>query len=236
MSTIPKKIHYCWFGGNEKSELIKRCIQSWKTFCPDYEIVEWNEKNFDINQSPFTKKMYGQKKWAFVSDYVRFFVLEKYGGWYLDTDMELFQSLDKISNNEIVLGEENKNIISAGAIGSVTNNSFISQCREYYDKNINELITSPRVMNEVYKNYFNKNSVFILPPIAFYPYNAENIRGFKKENLTSETIGVHFWNYSWGHPVLRFLNNFSIYHSLKRLLDKLHLKTFIKKTLKLART
>ena len=83
---IPKKIHYCWFGRGEKSKLTERCIKSWKKYCVDYEIIEWNEDNFDINIHPYTKYCYENKKWAFLSDYVRLWVVEKYGGLYFDTD------------------------------------------------------------------------------------------------------------------------------------------------------
>ena len=82
-----KVIHYCWFGGNPKSELILKCIDSWKKICPDYKIIEWNEDNFDVNCCLYVKEAYTAKKWAFVSDYCRFHVLYHYGGIYLDTDL-----------------------------------------------------------------------------------------------------------------------------------------------------
>ena len=91
---IPKIIHYCWFGKNPKNNLILRCIESWKKFCPNYKFVEWNESNFDVNSNLYTKQAYENKKWAFVSDYVRLYALYNYGGIYLDTDCEILQSLD----------------------------------------------------------------------------------------------------------------------------------------------
>ena len=89
---IPKKIHYCWFGRNEKPQLAKRCIASWKKYCPDYEIIEWNEDNFDVDLNPYTKMCYEQKKYAFLSDYIRLIVVEKYGGFYFVTGWELIRS------------------------------------------------------------------------------------------------------------------------------------------------
>lgn len=86
---IPKKIHYCWFGKKEKPELVKTCIESWKIKLSEYEIIEWNEDNFDINSNIFVKEAYECGKYAFVSDYVRVYVLYKYGGIYLDTDVEV---------------------------------------------------------------------------------------------------------------------------------------------------
>lgn len=233
---IPKTIHYCWFGKGEKSSLIKRCIESWKTYCPDYKIIEWNEENFDINSNPFTKRMYEDKKWAFVSDYVRFFVLEKEGGFYLDTDVELFKSLNELLNNEIVLSEEKEGILNTCAFGSEISNPYMRACLKSYNDNPNDFVTSPRIMTEVYKNYSDKNSILVLPPFAFCPYTQENIKTFKKENLSKETFGVHYWNYSWGHPVLRYLNKISFYHSFKKFLDKIGIKNFIKMILGLART
>ena len=88
---IPKKIHYCWFGGNKKSKLILECIKSWKRYFPDYEIIEWNEGNFDIHQCDYVEQAYKQKKWAYVSDYARMKILDLYGGIYFDTDVEVIK-------------------------------------------------------------------------------------------------------------------------------------------------
>ena len=86
---IPKIIHYCWFGGNPLPVSAKKCIASWRKFLPDYEIKEWNESNFDVNSIPYTAEAYKAKKYAFVSDYARFYILYKYGGLYFDTDVEV---------------------------------------------------------------------------------------------------------------------------------------------------
>ena len=93
---IPKKIHYCWFGRNPLPDLAKKCIDSWKRFLPDYEIVEWNEENFDVNIIPYVAEAYAAKKYAFVSDYARFWILYHYGGLYFDTDVEIIKPLDEI--------------------------------------------------------------------------------------------------------------------------------------------
>lgn len=86
---IPKTIHFCWFGRNPKPQLVQECINSWKTYCPDWEIKEWNEDNFDVNQIQYTADAYAAKKWAFVSDYARLALVYEYGGVYLDTDVLL---------------------------------------------------------------------------------------------------------------------------------------------------
>lgn len=93
---IPKIIHYCWFGGNPLPPLALECIASWKKYLPDYEIKEWNESNFDVNSIPYTAEAYKQKKYAFVSDYCRFYVMYKYGGIYFDTDVEVIRPMDDI--------------------------------------------------------------------------------------------------------------------------------------------
>ena len=93
---IPKIIHYCWFGRGALSELAQKCIASWKKYLPDYEIKEWNEDNFDVNIIPYTAEAYKAKKYAFVSDYARFWILYQYGGIYFDTDVEVIRPIDDI--------------------------------------------------------------------------------------------------------------------------------------------
>lgn len=106
---IPKIIHYCWFGGKPLPSFAKKCIASWKKYLPDYEIKEWNESNFDVNSIPYTASAYKMKKYAFVSDYVRLYVISQYGGIYFDTDVEVVKPLDDIIEKGAFLGTE-KNI------------------------------------------------------------------------------------------------------------------------------
>src|SRR5690606_25049094 len=104
---IPKVIHYCWFGKGELLTLAKKCIASWKHYMPTYEIKEWNENNFDVNMIRYTKEAYKNKKYAFVSDFARFYILREYGGVYLDVDVEIIKPLDDLlDNNEAILGCE----------------------------------------------------------------------------------------------------------------------------------
>lgn len=104
---IPKIIHYCWFGGKPLPEFAKKCIDSWRKFLPDYEIKEWNEDNFDIESVPYVAEAYKMRKFAFVSDYVRFLVLYKYGGIYFDTDVEVISCMDDIVAKGPFMGCEN---------------------------------------------------------------------------------------------------------------------------------
>ncbi len=236
---IPKTIHYCWFGG-PKDDLILRCIESWKKFCPDYKIIEWNEGNFDINKSEFTKKMYAQKKWAFVSDYARFKILNDNGGIYLDTDMLLVKPLDNLLQNSFFSAYEDDKYISCGAIGAEENNALIKKCLNYYNENTDKLILSqisvPKILTSCYNNLSNneKENIKIYPKNYFYPFNQFEIKKFNGNNAPSESYGVHLWNYSWGNPMFRFLNKFKFYNSFKKILGILGIKKIIKKLLNIA--
>lgn len=103
---IPKIIHYCWFGGNPLPPLAVECIASWKKFFPDYEIKRWDESNFDVNSIPYTEGAYKQKKYAFVSDYARFWIMYNYGGLYFDTDVEVIRPFDDIIQKGNFMGYE----------------------------------------------------------------------------------------------------------------------------------
>ena len=103
---IPKIIHYCWFGGNPLPDMAKKCIASWRKFLPDYEIKEWNEQNFDVNMSLYTTEAYRLKKYAYVSDYARFWILYHFGGIYFDTDVEVIRPLDDIVARGTFMGFE----------------------------------------------------------------------------------------------------------------------------------
>ena len=107
---IPKVIHYCWFGGKPLPKFAKKCIASWKKYCPSYEIKEWNESNFDLNACDYVKEAYDSKKYAFVSDYARFDILYKYGGVYFDTDVELIKPIDEIIEGGAFMGVEDLSI------------------------------------------------------------------------------------------------------------------------------
>ena len=104
---IPEIIHYCWFGRNEKSQLFLKCLESWKRYFPDYQIIEWNEDNFDVNIIDYTKEAYEKGKWAFVSDYARLYIIYHYGGIYFDTDVEVIKSFSHLLQENGYLGFEN---------------------------------------------------------------------------------------------------------------------------------
>jgi len=132
--SIPKVIHYCWFGNGKMPKLTIKCIESWKKFCPDYKIVCWNEENFDINQNRYAKEAYQAGKWAFVSDYVRLKVLYDEGGVYLDTDVELIKPLDALIENSGYMGFDENGIVSTGlGFACEKGNELVGQLLNDYD-------------------------------------------------------------------------------------------------------
>ena len=130
---IPKKIHYCWFGGKEKPKLAQKCIASWKKFCPDYEIIEWNEDNFDMNENAYVRYCYENKKWAFLSDYVRLAVVCREGGIYFDTDVEVIAPMDDLLQHEAFYAFENDSHVATGlGFGAEAQHVTIQKMLEEY--------------------------------------------------------------------------------------------------------
>lgn len=132
---IPKRIHYCWFGKGEKSKLAKKCINSWKKYLYDYEFIEWNENNFDVNENAYCKEAYEAKKWAFVTDYVRLKVLYENGGIYMDTDVEVLKTLDIFLGCKAFSGFESDNSVLTGIMAAETGHPFIKKLLQYYENN-----------------------------------------------------------------------------------------------------
>ena len=118
MSIIPKTIHYFWFGHNEKPEIFHKCLESWKRFMPDYSIIEWNEKNYNVHRCKYISQAYDNKEWAFASDYARFDILYKYGGVYLDTDVEFLKPIPQfiIDKSNAFCGMESSGFVAPGLI------------------------------------------------------------------------------------------------------------------------
>jgi len=111
---IPKKIHYCWLGGNPLPESAKKCIKSWKKYCPDYEIIEWNESNYDFTKNQYMKDALEAKKWGFVPDYARLDIIYQNGGIYLDTDVEIIKSFDDLLDQKGFAGFESEKYVNFG--------------------------------------------------------------------------------------------------------------------------
>lgn len=213
---IPKTIHYCWFGKGEKPQLAIKCIESWKKYCPDYEIKEWNEENFNINKAPlYVKQAYDTKKYAFVSDYVRLYVLYNYGGIYMDTDVEVIQPLDKLLEYKAVSGFEDGKNISTSLIGSESKHPIIKDLLNFYN-NISffkengtiDTTTNVRTITKTFIKYgLIQNNKFqtiqdftILPKDYLCPkdYYTDKIK------LTNNTLTIHHFAMSWGKEETKF--------------------------------
>ena len=207
---IPKIIHYCWFGGKPLSELAIKCIESWKRYCPDYEIVQWNETNYDFsNKCRYVQEAYEVKKWAFVSDYARLDIVYNYGGVYLDTDVELLKSLDAILNQECFLAQEISGYIGSGlGFGAIKNNQYIKKMLDEYTgisyrlgKDIYDKTPCPARNTAPFRKMgFEKSNEIqiigdctIYPSDFFCPFNHRT----KELNITENTIAIHYYNASW---------------------------------------
>lgn len=130
---IPKKIHYVWVGGKEKPADIQRCMNTWKKHLRDYEIIEWNEKNFDIDSHPFTKSAYAARKWAYVSDYIRAYAIYNEGGIYLDTDVLILDDFEKFLNDRAFVGYENPDYPFTAVFGAEKGHPFVKSILDYYE-------------------------------------------------------------------------------------------------------
>jgi mannosyltransferase OCH1-like enzyme len=240
---IPKIIHYCWFGNNKKPRLIKKCISSWKKILPDYEIIEWNESNCDLSH-PFLQKFYTEKKWAFVSDFIRLKVLRDYGGIYLDTDMLVVNRLDDLLDNNVFFGAENSEYIGAGVIGSVKNNFFISKCLERYDTIDSTVsifeITIPKIITSLFLEFYLEskfdsilklNNITIYPNTFFYPFPEveKNSRKNISKYISSETYAIHLWYGSWlEFSEFHYLRKGYYFKALKKMIFKRQNKITLK--------
>lgn len=213
---IPKIIHYCWFGGNKKSNLINNCIASWKLHLPDYEIMEWNEGNCDLS-SAFLQSCMKLKKWAFISDYIRLKKLYEFGGVYLDTDMLVIKNLDLFLNHDCFFGAEDSKYISAGIIGASVNNGFIEKILSRYlvMKGFTDTFdlaknTIPKIITKTFLSVNNNvetlftrkieiNNIVVYPFETFYPLPFAKRYEIKKykEYIYPETYAIHLWNASW---------------------------------------
>ncbi|MEF9991796.1 MAG: glycosyltransferase [Peptostreptococcaceae bacterium] len=154
---IPKIIHYVWVGGNPKSKDIERCMRTWKKHLKDYEIIEWNEDNFDINSNEFVRQAYEAKKWAYVSDYIRAYAIYHYGGIYLDTDVLVLDDLEDLLQNKAFVGYENPQYPFTAVFGAEKNHPFLKSILDYY-KNLSFEFD----VNDQYKNVNTKTVSDIL--------------------------------------------------------------------------
>lgn len=208
---IPKTIHYCWFGGKSKPKLAEKCISSWKKYCPDYEIIEWNEKNFDVNMNGYTKMCYENKRWAFLSDYARLWAVYQNGGLYFDTDVELIRNPDYLLSDEAFFGFETKqkdSFLATGlGFGSVAGGLALKEMLNEYDQLLDgehgvigcPLLNTAALLRLGLKpsgeyQHFDWGTVY--PPDYFNPLESSTGRMIKTEN----TVSIHWYMGSFLSP------------------------------------
>ncbi len=205
---IPKTIHYCWFGGKPKPKLANKCIKSWQKYCKDYEIIEWNESNFDINCNQYVKEAYESKKWAFVTDYVRLWAMYTQGGVYMDTDVELIKPLDKFLGEEAFSGFENEINIPTGIMAAEKGSHIIKNLLSYYDdasfilpdgslNTCTNVETITKMMTE--RGFVANNTYQCVDGFAFYPkeYFCPKDPFTGLCNITENTVAIHHFDGSW---------------------------------------
>ena len=207
--SIPKVIHYCWFGRGELPKLAEKCIQSWKKYCPDYKIVCWNEDNFDISQNKYAREAYEAGKWAFVSDYVRLKVMYNEGGIYLDTDVELIKPLDPLIEENGYMGFDDRGIVSTGlGFACEKGNDLVAALLADYDDisfvlpdGTYDITPCPdrnaKVFERLGMDISNHNQLFMgirmlpedyLCPMKYYT---------GKKLITQNTYSIHYFCASW---------------------------------------
>lgn len=208
---IPKTIHYCWFGHNPKPALMQRCILSWKRFCPDYTIIEWNEDNFDTSINDYVKEAYEAQKWAFVTDFARLWIVYKNGGIYLDTDVELIKPLDSFLGNAAFFGFENNRVINTGlGFGAEAGNPIVGQMLSAYDglhfkqpDGSYDLLPCPArntgSISHLLPNGYDSSEIIqidsarFFPPEYFCPLSSDGTT-MKK---TAHTHSIHWFSATW---------------------------------------
>ena len=221
---IPKIIHYCWFGRNPLPASAKKCIDSWRRFMPDYAIKEWNEDNFDVNIIPYTRQAYEAKKYAFVSDYARFWILYHYGGLYFDTDVEVLRSFDDIVGKGSFMGLEIDGTVKGSTIainpglglgadkGMPIYLSFLDEFSKLsfwgIDGGLNKYTMIPMITDMLLQRGLIVNGIIqkccgiiIYPQRFFNPYNSIN----GKLQITPDTYSIHWYSATWIDPKAHLL-------------------------------
>lgn len=223
---IPKVIHYCWFGRGEIPEKDLKCIESWKKYCPDYEIKCWNEDNYDVNKNLFIKQAYEKRKFAFVSDYARLDIVHSHGGIYFDVDVEVIKNIDSLLEHEGFFGleswEEKYYINSGLGFGAEKNLSLLKDIMLVYenssfilDDGTFNVKPCPIVTNEVILDKKNividKNKFYDIDGVVIYPteYFAPKNNETGKLNITDETMTIHHYDGTWLDEKSKLYKKFS---------------------------
>lgn len=209
MGEIPKVIHYCWFGGSKLPKSAQKCIESWKKYCPDYEIIEWNESNFDLNCCDYVREAYEAKKWAFVSDFARFKILYEKGGVYFDTDVEMIKPIQRIIDKGAFMGRQDDYAVAPGlGLAVPRGDRIIGELIDLYhtlhfknkDGSLN-LKTIVEYTTEVLEKHGldNRAGIQELEGINIYPkeYFSPKDPVFKTLSITKNTYTIHHFDGTW---------------------------------------
>lgn len=205
---IPKKIHYCWFGGNPLPYDVKKCIESWRKYAPEYEIIEWNDNNFNVNSHPFMKAAYDAKAWAFVSDYARLKVIYDNGGIYFDTDVELLKNPDFLLVNQCYIGVQQVGQFCTTGLGfgAIKSSPVVQKMLEKYDSLVFSLenkkeLACPYLNNSVIEEmgYQFSDEIWSNDYVTVYPCRYfDPIAPGKTKNLKGkDTVSIHHYAASW---------------------------------------
>lgn len=206
---IPKIIHYCWFGKSKKDKSVLSFIETWKNMNQDFEIIEWNESNFDVHVNAYVREAYEAKKWAFVSDYVRLYALYHYGGIYLDTDVEVIKPFDQFRNARAFIGAESQFSMCTATIGAEKNSPMIKEIMESYeDKHFLEngkMDTVPnsqrifQILSDQHQYVYSNQNIqqldvcVVYPQEFFSPINCYTLQ----EDITERTVSIHRYAGTW---------------------------------------
>ena len=232
---IPKVIHYCWFGRGKMPELALKCIESWKKYCPDYEIKEWNEDNFDLDMYPYAREAYDNRKFAFVTDVVRLYALYTEGGIYMDTDVEVLKPLDRFLVHHAFSGFESENEVPTGIMASEKGGKWAQENLAYYDNRhfVNEdgtldTTTNVKIITNLLLPYnikLNNTYQDIPEMITMYPkdYFCPKDHQTREIHLTENTHCIHHFNGSWwpkGDRFTAYLHEKGLNRRVARLISK----------------
>lgn len=206
---IPKTIHYCWVGGNPLPKSAQNCINSWKKYCPDYEIIEWYETNYDFTKNNYMREAYEVKKWAFVTDYARLDIIYQHGGIYLDTDVEIIKPFNDLLQLKGFAGFEDSGYVNLGlGFGAEPGNQLIKELRNAYDTihfiksdGSFNLVPMPIINAEVLTKHglVQNNTIQTISDITIFPQEyfcpKSNINGSIRK--TKNTYSIHHFDGSW---------------------------------------